>query len=406
VRVEKDGTVKTDILYPLFFYRKYPEGYRWSVLQLINGAGSTDYLARNVPKERHFDVWPFYFSLETGNAGDDYKAFFPIEGQVKHRLGYQQLSWVLFPFYASATRGGSTVTYAPFPFVRRISGSQEGYALWPLFGRIQGPGVASHAFALWPLVWDNTVEPDPDGPKGALPGTQFGFLPFYTRETKAGYRDENVLWPFFGHTERTLPYRYNERRYFWPFLVQGHGDDHELERYAPFYTHSDIRGLESTWVGWPLWHNTTWTDGDVRQSKTQLFYFVYWNLDESLASRPSATHATKMHLWPLVSIWDNGAGSRQVQAPSPIEVFFPDNPDMRETWSPLFALYRRSESPGCESRTSLLWDALTWRAGQSGLEEFHLGPVIGMTRAATGSRWTILGFDLSRKPGKDTGGNR
>ena len=67
VRIATGDSVKTDILYPLFYLRRYPESYRWSILQLVNGrveAGSVD---TGAPKERKFDVWPFYFSLETAN---------------------------------------------------------------------------------------------------------------------------------------------------------------------------------------------------------------------------------------------------------------------------------------------------------------------------------------------------
>ena len=182
----------------------------------------------------------------------------------------------------------------------------------------------------------------PDKPPGTAPGTEFGVLPLYTRETNPGYVSENYVWPFFGYTERTLPYRYSEKRYLWPFFVQGHGDDRLVNRWGPFFTHSNIKGTDSTWVGWPLWHHTKWVDGDIHQSKTQFFYFIYWSLVQTSVPHPSVAPAYKRHIWPIVSIWDNGAGSRQVQVPSPIEVFFPDNPEMRETWTPLFSVYRLS----------------------------------------------------------------
>jgi hypothetical protein len=405
VRVESDGSVMSDFLYPLFFFREYPDSYRWSLLQLINGSGSTDYIDKNVPPDHHFDLWPFYFSHYNGDPEASYRAVLPIAGTVKYRLGYSRISWILFPLYAQTARHATTVTYTPFPFIRRYGGDETGFGIWPLFSVANGPGVARHRTYLWPFGWDNVTAPDPDSPPGTPPGRQVGILPFYTLETQAGFVSENYAWPFFGHSERTLPYRYSEKRYFWPFLVQGTGDDHSLDRVAPFYSHSDIRGLESTWYGWPFWHNTSWTDADVAQSKTQFFYFLYWNLDESSVSHPGRAHARKTHIWPLVSIWDNGAGSRQVQAPSPIEVFFPDNPDMRETWSPLFALYRSDQKPGAGSRSSLLWNAVTWKRDEGGaLEEIHLGPLLGLERGGAGPHWTILGFDFPSKLSKDGGG--
>ena len=203
----------------------------------------------------------------------------------------------------------------------------------------------------------------------------------------------------------TIPYRYSvSSAYFWPFFVQG-------ERRRPGwstggglvpYTHSNIKGMDSKWVGWPLWHRTQWVDSDIAQSKTQFFYFVYWSLDEKSVSRPRAAHAYKRHIWPFVSIWDNGAGSRQVEFPSPLEVFFPDNPDMRESWTPLFSIYRYDHRPTGETRSSLFWNAITWRRDISGkLSEFHLGPLFGMRRQPSGRAWSIFGFDLESRPAND-----
>jgi len=388
-----------DVLYPLFFYRRYADSYSWSVFQLINHQGIyADVTSAGGPTDRRLDIWPFYFSHETDDPLNTYRALLPIYGTLRGQLGFERLSWTLFPLYVDTQKKGTHTTYAPFPFVRVATGAEEGFALWPLFGATRGPGAARHAFYLWPLVWDNTVPAPADAPEGTAPGTQVGFLPFYTRERSPASVSENYLWPFFGYTERTSPDRYSERRYFWPFLVQGRGAEAVVERWGPFFTHSNVKGTDSTWVGWPLWHRTQWVYGDLRQTRTQFFYFLYWSAEQASVSRPAAATATKRHLWPVVSVWDNGAGGRQVQVPSPIEVFFPDNPDMRDTWAPLVSVYRYDRRPTGETRHSLLWDAVTWRRdAAAGLAEFHLGPVFGMLRTPAGARWSILGFDFGAK---------
>jgi hypothetical protein len=404
VEVVGSESVRTDVLYPLFFYRRYPDGsFKWSIFELINHEGIPERISRaGGPTDRHFDVWPVYFSHETGDPIDTYHALLPIYGSIKYRLTFDRLSWVLFPIFVESLKKGTHTTYTPWPIVRVMTGSTNGFAIWPLFGASKGPGTARHFYCLWPLIWDNTLEVPPDSPEGTAPATEVGFLPFYTRERSPEAVSENYAWPFFGYTERTSPYRYSERRYFWPFLVHGHGTDRVVDRWGPFFTHSNIKGTDSTWIGWPFWHRTQWDDGDIHQSKTQFFYFLYWSLDQTSVPHPSVAPAYKRHIWPLVSIWDNGAGSRQVQILSPTEVFFPDNQDMRESWSPLFAIYRFDRRPTGESRTSLLWDAVTWRHdSHDRLAEFHLGPVLGMRRLPSGPRWRILGFDFGDKLNKD-----
>jgi hypothetical protein len=408
VRTTGEGSVRTDVLFPLFNLRKYPGHYRWSIFELINREGIDSSVTQSGgPLDRHFDIWPFYFSHVTGDPVDTYHALLPIYGTIKYRLGFDQLHWVLFPIYVHTYKRSTNSNYVPWPFVRVISGAANGFAIWPLFGITKGPGPARNKFFVWPLIWDNVLEPPVEAPEGTAPGTETGFLPIFTHETAPGYVDTNFLWPFFGYTDRTLPYRYHETRYFWPFLVQGRGDQRYRNRWGPVYTHSDVKGSASTWVGWPFWHQTKWVDSDTAETKTQFFYFAYWSLYETSVSRPSLAPAYKRHIWPILSLWDNGAGSRQVQFPSPLEVFFPSNPEIRQSWGPLFAVYRYNHQPTGEARTSLLWNAVTWRSnGTEGLVEFHVGPLLGLHKRPSGDVWTILGFDFGGNVGKITGSNR
>jgi hypothetical protein len=398
----------TDILYPVFLYRKYPGSYKWSILNLINGEGITIAATdAGGPLDRHFDIWPLYFSHETGDPIDTYHALFPIFGTIKYRFWFDRITWAPFPLFLQTYKKETTTTYVPWPVIQITSGAAHGFGLWPVFGSTSGPGPARNCFFLWPLGWNNTVLAGPQAPDGTPPSTEFGFLPFYTRDEGPGVVSENYLWPFFGYTERTSPFRYSEKRYFWPFLVQGRGDDRIVNRWGPFFTHSNVKGTDSTWVGWPFWHRTSWADDDIEQTKTQFFYFIYWSLDEKSVSRPLAPHAYKRHYWPLMSVWDNGAGSRQLQLLSPFEVFFPDNADMRVVWSPLFSVYRYDHKPSGETRTSVLWDAVTWRHdGAGNLTEFHLGPIFSIHRDHGTPGGKILGFDFGAKPDNDRVANR
>jgi hypothetical protein len=407
-RITIAGSVRRDFLYPLFFWRKYPEAYKWSFYNLINGEGIDASAAKSGgPKDKHFDVWPFYFSHVTDTPVDSYHALLPVYGNIKYRLGFDRLSWVLFPLYVQTVKKGRTSTYTPWPVVRVIRGTENGFDLWPLFGHTKGPGPEKRSFLIWPFGWNNVLEPKPDSPEGAPLRTQFGAIPFYTSETAQGFINKSYFWPFFGYTDQTYPFRYSEERYFWPFLVQGRGDDRLVDRWGPFYTHSNIKGKDSKWVVWPLWHQTKWADDDIEQTKTQFYYFLYYSIYQTSVSRPSLAPAYKRHVWPLFSIWDNGAGSRQVQVLSPVELFFPNNPDVRVIWAPLSAIYRYDHQPTGETRTSLLWNAVTWRHGPTGgLVEFHVGPLLGMHRAPSGDAWTILGFDFGAKEGTFSTANR
>ncbi len=124
-------TTEASVLYPLFIYRAGPGGSHWSVFSMINCSsprpGTED-------KYHAFDLWPFYFSQQTGDPATSYRAFFPLFGTVKNRL-VDEWSWVLFPLYGRFEKNHVTTTTAPWPFVRVTRGEgNHGFALWPLFG--------------------------------------------------------------------------------------------------------------------------------------------------------------------------------------------------------------------------------------------------------------------------------
>lgn len=384
----KGELLETDVLYPLFTYRTYHDTFAWSVLQLANRMGSRTG-ARPAPTAvpQTQDVWPLYFSSETGDPATSYRAVLPFGGTIKERLGYDRISWTLFPLYARTERHGTSTTYAPFPFLRFSHGAVEGWGLWPLLGHNDGADGLHTSFALWPLCWNNTLPPKPGDPKGTPPTRQLGVIPFYTLDRGPGLVSESYVWPFFGYTDRTQPDRYRETRYFWPFLVKGRGDEFNTDRWGPFYTHSVILGVDKTWVLWPLWKQSRWTGDGRDQSKVQVVYFFFSWLEQRKPSRPEAPPARKIQLWPLFSFRDDGGGGRQWETLSPVEPLFADNPSMRAAWSPLFALIREEELAGGRTSGSALWNAVTWRSDRTaGTREFHLGPLFSSSTGPAGRR--------------------
>ena len=175
-RENADASSETDFLYPLFFRRDYADGYRWSILNLINrdqpAAGQA---ARTT---RGFDLWPFYFSRQTGTPDTSYRVVFPLYGGMKNRFGQDRIDWTLFPLYAHARRDARHAYSYPWPFVRTFSGGgQDGFYLWPLFGYRTQAGVSRQDFYLWPLGYQQV-----NGLDSPTPVRRFGALPFYASD--------------------------------------------------------------------------------------------------------------------------------------------------------------------------------------------------------------------------------
>ena len=374
--------VETDyLLYPFFTWRNEKGYHSFSFFELVNESRLTE---PGQPPYRGFDVWPFYFSRDTGDPDTSYKALFPIGGTIKHRLGYDRLHFVLFPLYAEIEQKGMYTTHAPWPFLRFINhGDEHGFEFWPLFGHRGRPGDYDSRFYVWPLFYKSTTnlsEPQPN--------VKLGVLPFYTLESAPGYINENYVWPFLGYTHRTAPVKYDEKRYLWPFLVQGRGDVSYVNRWAPVYTHSVIKGYDKTWFAWPIFRHAVWSSDGIAQEQNQVLFFVYWSLTQRSTTNPAAAPAHKTHLWPLFSSWNNGAGRRQVQIFSPFEAVFPDNEPVRQLYTPLFAIYRYDQRAADDTRQSFLFSFLTWKNTPAG-KEFHLGPLVSVHSAADRARVAV-----------------
>lgn len=393
VKDAKDDLRAGYFLYPLFSYAADKDTYQWSLFELVRrwdrraGAAAP---TSALEQRGEFEVFPFWFSRDAGDPEMSYRALFPIHGTVKNKLTFERLSWTLFPFYVENERRGAVTTYFPWPFLRVTKGAAQGWGVWPLYSYAERPGVSRHESYLWPFGFNSIRHPSPDDPPGTPPRHDIGALPFYVRNTGPGYINEDYLWPFFGYTDRTLPVRYRERRYFWPLFIQGHGDHRTVNRWAPFYTHSVNRGYDKQWFAWPLFRHAEWTDDGIAHKRSQLLYFIYWNEQQRRAGRPNIPAASLTHVWPLLSHWDNGAGRRQWQFFSPLEVFFPGNEKVRLTWSPFFALARHDRRAPGDHRTSLLWNAVTWERHEAEeRSEFHLGPLLAVTRQAGDKRVAI-----------------
>ncbi|MBL9202897.1 MAG: hypothetical protein JNL39_20470 [Opitutaceae bacterium] len=408
------------LLYPLLNYRTDGTAYQWSLFELVRRWGRhADAPPATSPLEHNeeFEVFPFWFSRTTAEPDRNYRALFPIAGTVKNKLTLERFTWTLFPLYAEIDKRGATTRYLPWPFLRRTEGAARGWGVWPLYATLDRPGVSQLDTWLWPLGYNSVRHPTPDDPPGTPAREDFGMLPFYARSTGPGLKSETYLWPFFGYTLRDGAKAWSETRYLWPLFVQGRGaDGRMINRWAPFYSHSISQGVDKRWFLWPLVRHATWDDRDVPRERTQFLYFLWWQESQRLGHRAEAPTARLTHVWPLVSTWDNGAGRGQWQLLSPLEVFFPGNEKVRLAWSPFFALARHEQRAPGDTRTSLLWNAVTWekRAAEE-RSEFHLGPLLDITRQGPARRvaigrgllgwerrpgggWRMFAFDFPAKP--------
>lgn len=348
-------------LYPLFSSRRFEGGWSWNILNM--------WMASKVCDEEKLTLFPFFFFKKTENPCTSYSAFFPVVGTVHNSFGKDAISWLAFPLYVR-TQQQCTVRHAfPWPFIRLQTGPDSGgSAIWPLIGYFWKEGHYKHTYLLWPLIYERYDHLD-----APVPSVRRGFLPFYAYENSAKRFSVTVLWPFFSHIEMRNR-NYVEDQFLWPFFVQGRGECEYINRWAPFYSHSIRRGIDKRWFMWPLLKVQNREECGLYITQQQFLYFIFWRQSQQSIENPCCPQAEKVHLWPLFSYWDNGAGRKQLQFISPLEVFFPTNEVVRNLYSPLFSILRFEQREEGHTRASILFDLIAMETTPVS-SRFSLGPI-------------------------------
>ena len=226
---------ETEILYPLFTWRRYGSEYRAQFFQLLSYSGGQDQGGTN---SSLFTIFPLYFQERSTNASLNYTAVAPFYGHLYNRLMRDETKFILFPLYSETRKKDVVTDNYLYPFFHVRHGNQlEGWQFWPIIGeeRQQSAMVTNSdqqielvpghhtAFALWPFFTDEI-----SGIGGTNQGHRQVFVPFYsclrspardetsygwpfgywrTDDRENGYREQDLLWPLLCGREAPRPRR-------------------------------------------------------------------------------------------------------------------------------------------------------------------------------------------------------
>ncbi len=379
VQIEKPqlNAQSTHILYPFLNFYSTEGASHWHFLNLIRGSKLDE------GRVRKNELWPFLFYESDPNTGRKTRAFWPLAGGFDGFFGREHVNFALWPLYIRTEKRGEVRYSTPWPFVQTLTGEAHGFGLWPMAGSFTRPDVYEKRYALWPFMYDNKdLRPDRDGLH------QLGVLPFYTQETADGLFSQTFAWPFFGHTQESDPRPdYKEVRYFWPFFVQGRGEEQYKNRWMPFYSNQSEREREKWWFLWPILRYEKIDLNFLTRHRTQVLYFIYRGEKQS---NDAGFVARKQHLWPLFSHWNDGQGHVQIQGLDLFTIFFPNNEKIQANWTPLTTIYRYDRQ-GEDKRHSFLWNLLVLESDGEGRERCQFGPFYQHTRMSEDNvRWKFL----------------
>ncbi|MFB3816952.1 MAG: hypothetical protein ACE147_04745 [Candidatus Methylomirabilales bacterium] len=377
---------ETDVLYPVFTYRRSDRDWQWQFLLLLNGRSE----GPPAERERRFDLFPFYFSGTT-EAGESYRAVLPFGGTAVDRLGQDRLTFVLFPLYARFLKGQTETTYTPWPLISRVRGEREGFRIVPFYGAVRQPGVSETRFVLWPLYLSQRAGLNTDNPEETL-----ALLPFYVRQRAPRRDSTTVLWPFFTHThDRERGYEQWDAP--WPLVQVARGEGKRVTRVLPLFSVEErrlrneflLRELTSRQLIllFPLYIRT---QDDVPGTRTVRDRVLWWLYSDTRQTGQDG-EARRLDAWPLFRYERDREGAVRFQALALLEPLLPGNEWIERNYSPLWSLYTFRRSPAGAEVHSFLWNLVRHEETPAGRSIEVLGPVVRYREAESAAVLSLFG---------------
>ena len=350
-----------DFLYPVVTYDRYGEQYRWQIFQLLSFSGGP---TQPESARDRFTLFPFYFQQRSSDPSENYTAFFPVYGHLKHRLFRDEISFVMFPLYGE-TRKKDVVTdnYLWPVFSLRHGDGLHGWKFWPLagsehkdvttqtnaWGDIKTISGHDSFFALWPLYFNNR-----SGIGSTNEVQQYASLPAFSKLRSPQRDSTTIIWPFFNYVDDREK-QYHEWDAPWPLIVFARGKGKTTSRVWPFFSQATNATLESAFYLWPIYKFNRMHSDPLDSRRTRICFFLYSDLTEKNTETQAARRMA--YFWPFFTLRRDFNGNRRLQVLAPIEPFLSTSKSIERDYSPLWSIWRAEKNPPANaSSQSLLWN--------------------------------------------------
>lgn len=283
-------------LYPIFYKQKTNYWEKWTFLFIFNKDST---IHPDTGEDTDFNITPLLNWGSGETSRDRYYGIFPFYGQIRSKLSWAEINFVMFPIYSNWQNKEFKAHSILWPMI--IWGSSDNrkeYRFIPFFSYKSHPGKFYHSSVLWPFVqWgvDNLDKKEPSSYSfifpfynikksmhGNMGSYSYFWLPLlggvfgYGYDKRTSEVDFNVLFFFiqYGYSN-SKDYR---KHIFFPFYGYSRFASKEFTFITPFYLHmrSDTYGVRSEYYySIPLFYYIT--KHFVKENRTDI-YFKFWPL--------------------------------------------------------------------------------------------------------------------------------
>jgi len=350
-----------DFVYPILTYDRYGGQYRFQLFQLLSFAGGP---SQTETERKRFTIFPVFFMQRSSDPNENYTAYGPFYGHLKHRLMRDEIFYVMFPAY-SRTRKRDVVTrnyLYPFVHVRHGNGL-KGWQVWPitghehkvvtwqtnLFGDLELVPGHDKRFVLWPFYFNQI-----DGIGTTNQAWRQGVIPAYALLRSPARDSTTVLFPFFSRIDdREKGFR--EWDAPWPLVVFARGPGKHINRVFPFYSHAYNTNLQSDFYVWPVYKYNRIKADPLDRKRNRILFFLYSDVIEK--NTETSAFRRRTDLWPLFTRTRDFHGNTRLQVLSVLAPFVPGSHKIDRDYSPVYAFWRQEHNAetGASSQ-SFLWN--------------------------------------------------
>lgn len=403
-RTPDSDWTESELLYPLFTWRRFGTEYRAQFFQLLSLSGGKTQAG---PDSRLLTLFPFYFQRRSDDPNLNYTAVVPFYGHLQNRLFHDDIKFVLFPLYAKTRKKEVVTDNYLYPFFHlRSGGNVTGWQFWPVLGaehktpatvtnRLDEVGTVGgyhRFFAAWPFFLK-----DQSGVGTTNPEDRLLVLPFYNR-LRSPLRDEHSYgWPFGYWRTDDRGRNYRERDFLWPLFEVARGEK-TVTRIFPFYSRASGYGLENDFYLWPLYKFARMETPAIERERTRIAFFLYSDIREQ--NRQNGDHLRRVDFWPFYTYYRDMDQQERLQALSLLEPFFPNNRSIARDYSQVWSLWRTEKDgrTGVASQ-SLLWNLYRRESGPHSKKYSLLFGLFQYQSGNEGANWRVCCIPFGKKAG-------
>lgn len=346
-------------LYPLFYSQKTLKWKKWSFLFIFSGDSS---IHEDLGNDEDFSFTP----LLTYGIGDTererYFAVFPIYGNIRNKLSWSKIEFILFPLYTRWEYKDYSAFSILWPLtVYGNNDVRKEIRLLPFYSQKSHVGKYEHTSILWPFLsygYDNLDKKEPSA-------YSFVWLLYAKKESYFGNLYSLGIMPVigsislfsYGYDKKTSEISYSA---FFFLMQYGYSNDKDYRKkiFFPFYGYSRFASKEFEFIT-PFFYRMETDTYGIKSNSIYIVPFFHYNNEIFVKEEREELYHK---FWPVYK-WHRdreGTVSWNLLSPYPIR-----SETAEKVWDPLFSLVEYKNQVNGDKKFSMLFRIFSLRWNQT-----------------------------------------